>query len=747
MSKNARIISLLILVTMLIPCIAGITAYANGTATAGNITVTFNGNGGNNPPPAITQAAGSTFAFDGVPPRKGGVEFMGWALSEEDAYVGNIAYYHWQAHTFNESTELYAVWAYKVVLNDGTQGWGCEELTLYKFPGKDLDLFHHKDDIINNYNMHPGTYGDLGSQMVFVEWNTNQMAIGKGNGTAYHEKYTTNSETTLYCVWGYPTVYQADGGTFPVTGTEVQEEFVSGFSYNSVLDNTKYGHFNMPIGDNEPTKAGCRLVRNSAGDPYYARLLKDGTIYALETKETGLNIPVFNTQGLSWSDFQMSTTSYYEGGMNYYAIWEPSVTYKANGANGSDVVEYMNHSGNTLYSYADYTVKSNSFKKSGSTFLGWNTMPDGSGKSYAAGYTISNYGTNEPLVLYAQWSNTSADTNTYTVSFNAMEGYLNSEDQSLTISYGQKFNEASDSVPVPTRVGYTFAGWVNDDNGSELIFDSEAYSLHEDTSYSAKWELHNEHMLEAFKKVANCAEEGYYTTHCVACDYIETINYDKTAHSYENWAVLSNNTATEEGTKVRFCAKCYSAEFGTIDTVEQIVVAYVNKDEIRKPEDFAYVDVINYLPCFVDNGPGNYPFAGPYFSNINSMRNEARLRNPNIKMVYTVCNRNIVVFENWLQTETTRAQFANNLVGVVSAYNLDGLDFDFEFPSDLTLKPHFVALMSEIRNRLNVLSAQTGKEYLLNVATPAASWANVKYDIAGIAPYIDYFNIMNYDLY
>jgi len=749
MSKLARIISLLLLVTMLVPCFSSISAYADATdtATAATITVTFNANGGQGAPPALSGEAGSTFAFDQTPPRKGGMIFMGWSLSEEAAYNGDIAYYHYQAHAIHSSVELYAAWAYKVTLNDGTQGWGCEELNLYKYPGKDLELFHHKDDIINNYNMHPGTYGDIGSQMVFVEWNTNQMAIGKGNGTSYHEKYTTNSETTLYCVWGYPTVYQADGGTFPVTGTETQEEFVCGFLYEGVIDSTKYGHFNMPIGDNEPIKPGARLVRNSDGEPYYARVLKDGTIYALETKETGLNIPTFNTQGLSWSDFKMSTTSYYEGGMNYYAVWEPSVTYKANGANGADVVEYMNHSGNTLYSYADYTVKSNIFRKSGSTFLGWNTKPDGTGKTYAAASTISNYGTNEPLVLYAQWSNTAADNNTYTVSFNAMEGYLENDKQSFKIAYGQNFADAIAEMPIPQRVGYIFKGWVNDDTGAELIFDSESYAFHNDTSYSAVWQIHNQHMLEAFKKVANCQEEGYYTTRCLACDHMETLYYDKIPHSFENWVTITNNTATQEGSKARFCANCFTAEMGTIDTVEQIVVAYVNKDEIRKPDDFAYVDVINYLPCFVDNGPGNYPFGGAYFNSINTMRNEARLRNPNIKMVYTVCNRNIVTFESWLKTETTRAQFANNLVGVVTAYDLDGLDFDFEFPQDLTLKDEFVALMAEIRNRLNVISAQTGKQYLLNVATPAAIWANEKYDLAGISPYVDWFNIMNYDLY
>ena len=749
MSKLARIISLLILVTMLLPCFSGISAYADAAdvATAGTITVTFNANGGQGAPPALSGQAGSSFAFDQTPPRKGGVVFMGWALSEEDAYNGDIAYYHYQMHTINESVELYATWAYKVTLNDGTQGWGCEELVLYKFPGKDLELFHHKDDIINNYNMHPGTYGDVGSQMVFVEWNTNQMAIGKGNGTAYHEKYTTNSETTLYCVWGYPIVYQADGGTFPVTGAETQEEFVCGFLYEGVIDSTKYGHFNMPIGDNEPIKAGARLVRNADGDPYYARVLKDGTIYALETKETGLNIPTFNTQGLSWSDFKMSTTSYYEGGMNYYAIWEPSVTYKANGANGDDVVEYMNHSGNTLYSYADYSVRSNSFKKSGSTFLGWNTKPDGSGKNYAAGSTISNYGSCEPLVLYAQWSNTTADTNEYTVSFNAMEGYLENDKQSYKITYGESFADAISEMPVPTRIGYIFKGWVNDDTGAELIFSAESYAFNYDTSYSAIWEVHNEHSLQAFKKVANCQEEGSYTTICEACGFSESIKYDKIPHSFENWVTITPNTATEEGSKARFCANCFTAEMGTIDTVEQIVVAYTNKDELLNYDDMRYIDVVNYLGAFVDNGAGNYPFSGSYFANLAHMKQQFLSRNPNGKIVVTIVNRNIVAFESWLQTETTRAQFANHLVGIVSAHNIDGIDFDFEFPQDLSLKPHFADLMYQIRIRLNALSAQTGKQYLLTVATPAASWACTKYDLAAIAPHIDFFNIMNYDLY
>lgn len=54
---------------------------------------------------------------------------------------------------------------------------------------------------------------------------------------------------------------------------------------------------------------------------------------------------------------------------------------------------------------ATYTLKSNTFKRTGYKFAGWNTKADGTGKSYANGASVKNLTSkaNGTVILYAQW--------------------------------------------------------------------------------------------------------------------------------------------------------------------------------------------------------------------------------------------------------------------------------------------------------------------------------------------------------
>ena len=82
--------------------------------------------------------------------------------------------------------------------------------------------------------------------------------------------------------------------------------------------------------------------------------------------------------------------------MTLYAIWKPArtITYKANGASGSDVVQ-------TRGAGVATTLKpANTFTRSGYTFQGWNSKADGSGNTYAAGAAVS---WNDNVTLYAIW--------------------------------------------------------------------------------------------------------------------------------------------------------------------------------------------------------------------------------------------------------------------------------------------------------------------------------------------------------
>ena len=734
-----RILSLVMCMVILTGCI-NLTIPLGAADTS---TITFDVNGGLGGPDDITVDNGTVITLSATEPRKPGMVFRGWAFSKEQADTGDITYPVGQNHQIlvNSSATLYASYAYSVILNHGNRGWGNAAVQMYKFPAKDLELYHKKDLIHQNYGMLPGASGETTNLMVFMEWNTSQASNGLGNGIGYHEKYTANASTTLYCIWGNPVSYNANGGTFPATGTDRQSKYVINWSLQK-HDDTTFGLFEFPGEENSPVKPGCRLYTDENGKTVYARVFLDGNIYRYESADTWLDMPIFNGPGYKWEDFYTYILPIDERALELYAVWEPSVTYKANGGVGTDVVEYMEHIGPTLFSYADYTVLNNSFAKDGGRFLGWNTKPDGSGDSYAAGEVITGYDTSEPIILYAQWSDATSSAQEYTVAFNAMEGYLPLDEQSYTIAYGESYADAFE-LPVPTRSGYIFKGWYNDETASMLNYDDEVYSLDRGTSFTALWERHDNHYLKPFRVDSTCMTEGSYTETCEVCGYYNTITYDKVGHTFTDWDY------TGEGNNVvRLCTLCGCSENDEIaPSVDQQVIAYINKSVAYGTVDFPYIDVLNYLGPAIDGGPGEYPFQQSYFGEAAYMRQVASAKNPDIKIVCTIFNRNIVKFENWLRTPALRAEFANHLTGVVFANNFDGLDIDFEFPSDLTLRDEFALLLGEIRARFNAKTAQTGRQYILSIATPAAHWATEKYDLVACAEYLDYFNIMNYDLY
>ena len=85
-----------------------------------------------------------------------------------------------------------------------------------------------------------------------------------------------------------------------------------------------------------------------------------------------------------------------------YANWEAyvySIMYNPNGGAGKSVEHKKLKYGKT------YGLKKNKFKREGYRFVGWNTMPDGSGDFYADEASVSNLTAENKacIVLYAQW--------------------------------------------------------------------------------------------------------------------------------------------------------------------------------------------------------------------------------------------------------------------------------------------------------------------------------------------------------
>lgn len=87
-----------------------------------------------------------------------------------------------------------------------------------------------------------------------------------------------------------------------------------------------------------------------------------------------------------------------------------TVTYKANGGTGEDIVK-------TYYEGTDVSIEGNRFTYSGHSFTKWNTAADGTGTDYQPNATIEDI--NASYVLFAQWE----ESNESTYDFTQIEGF------------------------------------------------------------------------------------------------------------------------------------------------------------------------------------------------------------------------------------------------------------------------------------------------------------------------------------
>ncbi|MBE6573455.1 MAG: hypothetical protein E7652_03575 [Ruminococcaceae bacterium] len=446
-----------------------------------------------------------------------------------------------------------AVDSYTVTLNRGSEGKGTTAKKLTKYAGSSLSLASSKSEIKSAYGMQPSAGGSgFGTQRVFIEWNTAQdSTTGKGVGTSYKNYYDADAGTTLYAIWGFEIQYNADGGVFPETGNDIFLTYVVDCDDNNYQNpKTLYGNFDFPEGDNEPTKEGCRRVRMSNGSDFYGLLYADMDFFTTETAKQNLTIPPTGGK-LPWSTFNCATTANGNKAPEFYAIWEPSVTYKANGGSGADYSEYLTWTWDRLYSYEDYEILTaedahSHFTMPRKIIGSWNTKPDGSGKTYKVGQVINQLSSSDPITLYAQW----VDAPTYTVTYNANGG--TGKPVSQTKYYDDALTLATD---VPAKPGYTFHGWATSATATSAKYAvGGTYKSNKNLNLYAFWQNEADHPMTVTPLTeSSCSVQGTSLYEC-SCGYSYTATLPLLTHNYGGWQNL------KDGYLTRFCVDCNNAD-------------------------------------------------------------------------------------------------------------------------------------------------------------------------------------------
>jgi chitinase len=176
------------------------------------------------------------------------------------------------------------------------------------------------------------------------------------------------------------------------------------------------------------------------------------------------------------------------------------------------------------------------------------------------------------------------------------------------------------------------------------------------------------------------------------------------------------------------------------DVSPSIVLAYVTSRGPNLP-DPNHITHINYA----------FGRVHPDFNGV-TINNEDRLmqvtglkaQKPSLKVLLSIGGWGAGRFSEMAADPNLRLAFAADCKRVVDQFNLDGIDMDWEYPSSsesgISSSPedigNFTLLMRDIRTAI-------GKDKLLTFA----SAANAEYvDFEAVNPYIDFVNIMTYDI-
>lgn len=332
--------------------------------------------------------------------------------------------------------------------------------------------------------------GDLAKTgYTFGGWN--ESALGTGTNRDAGTAYTPTGDITLYAKWNpitYTITYKA--GTNG-SGADLTDSFVYGNTATLKDSSAALTRSGYSIGGWSTSDLGAQSYALSASYSAAANLILypvwtagtytvtynydnatggNGTASANYTSgNPPLTLPSPTKTGntfAGWHSDSNKTVLVGGAAANYtptqsltlYAKWtinQYTITYDGNLSDGGSTPTAVTQNYNTTF-----TVASNTFTKTGHTFVNWNSDQSGNGTWYTEGASTYTIGAANAS-LYAIWS-----VNTYTVTYNGngSDGGTAPVDASSPYNYGTVVTVLGNSGNL-TKAGYTFGGWNTQNDG------------------------------------------------------------------------------------------------------------------------------------------------------------------------------------------------------------------------------------------------------------------------------------------
>ena len=180
-----------------------------------------------------------------------------------------------------------------------------------------------------------------------------------------------------------------------------------------------------------------------------------------------------------------------------------------------------------------------------------------------------------------------------------------------------------------------------------------------------------------------------------------------------------------------------------------IAYAFDAKAPTFADRDARYLTHINWAFALIENGR----VTGAHWRHIDRLTAYKR-KHPHIKTLMAVGGWAADGFSQAASTPRGRELFVSSAMELMQRHGFDGIDIDWEYPgvpaggiaASKNDKQNFTLLLRDLRRGLDAQTARDGKKRLLTIAVGASMDCVNGIDCAAIARYLDYVNVMTYDM-
>lgn len=539
--------------------------------TTTNYTISYNANGGEGAPEeqSFTSSTGYIEHISNTSPTREGYTFSGWVdengrqISPNDPYVAS-----------KTSTTLYALWVNNfcnpnaTTINTGNSA--TDAVCLQDMNSVVKNSMEQKEtySLVDSRDNKTYTISLLDDGSV---WMTKNLELGNENGTliSYHD--SDLEEGTYFVLPSSNITFTTGSGTYTTPQFYLDNTYGGYYSWASAIGSTtNYSSYSnqpktsiCPLGWDLPTYIQYDNLRSMAGITTAA--LASASPYNFVTGGYINNSGLTATTATRLWTSSLPTSSYDASNYAYYSSVYAAASYSSNVKSFGETVRCIasngkitiNYDGNGNESYPvtgttanqinieinTATVMSNSFRRTGYSFNGWNTAPDGSGTTVTG--SISNYGFSDGdiITLYAQWLPI------YTIRYYSNDTNLLTS--TSTVVAGNRWYTSSStaftSIPGNTKIGF----WNTAPDGSGTIYDTSTYydtpvdmTTPDSIDLYAQWTR-----LYTIKYDGNGADEGDMAslshTNVGIRDRIDLFapNYNKNGYGFAGWSLDPNASA------------------------------------------------------------------------------------------------------------------------------------------------------------------------------------------------------------